>query len=537
MCGLRKLTRLLFGFLILISLTAPVFGQEGTGAITGVVTDDTGQPLPGVLVSVSGAHGIRSATTDEAGRYTVSDLIPGVYDVKVELSGFTTMEQSEVNVEAGGKTADVPFTMKPGSLQELMVVTASRIETPLINAPATMSVLNSSAIEASAADDYGDLLRAVPGLNVIQTSARDMNLTSRQSTSTLANGQLALLDGRSIYQDFFGMILWDFLPVNFNEIKQIEVIRGPASAVWGANAQTGVINVITKTPREMAGTSLTFTASVFDREVEGGPDVSTGSAFGGNIVHAGIINDAWSYKLSGGYYDSDPFSRPVGLVPRSTVPGTSIPTGGFPYSAVNFDNTGTSQPKFDARIDQELDRDSRLTYAGGYAGSEGIIHTGIGPFDIQDGTYLAYGKVNYSRGNFKANFFTNIMDGEAINLLTAGANGQPINFLFKNNTYDFELAHTIIAGGSNIISFGGNYRRNNFDLSLAPNGDNRNEIGAYIQDEIFTENFRIVLGARVDKFDVIEDPVFSPRVTFMYKPTPEHALRASFNRAFVSPPW
>ena len=113
-------------------------------------------------------------------------------------------------------------------------------------------------------------MRAVPGVNVIQTSARDINVTSRQATSTLATSQLALLDGRTIYQDFFGFVLWDFLPVNLNEIKQIEVIRGPASAVWGANAQTGVVNIITKSPREIAGTTLTFPAEIFDRDVEGG---------------------------------------------------------------------------------------------------------------------------------------------------------------------------------------------------------------------------------------------------------------------------
>ena len=51
--------------------------------------------------------------------------------------------------------------------------------------------------------------------------------------------------------------MWDFLPVNLNEIKQIEVIRGPASAVWGANAFHGVVNVISKSPREIQGTSVT----------------------------------------------------------------------------------------------------------------------------------------------------------------------------------------------------------------------------------------------------------------------------------------
>ena len=107
-------------------------------------------------------------------------------------------------------------------------------------------------IQNSPATNIGDLLRAVPGVNVTQVSARDINITTRGATSTLATSQLALVDGRSIYLDFFGMVMWDFVPTNPREIKQIEVIRGPASAVWGANAMSGVVNVITKTPRELA---------------------------------------------------------------------------------------------------------------------------------------------------------------------------------------------------------------------------------------------------------------------------------------------
>src|SRR3989454_3420566 len=144
--------------------------------------------------------------------------------------------------------------------EETVVVSASKTETTLINAPATMSVVSSEEILTSPAQNYGDLLRSVPGLNVIQLSARDVEMTSRQGTSTLVNSQLALLDGRSIYLDFFGLVLWDFVPTNQSDIKQIEVVRGPASAIWGANALTGVVNIITKSPREAAtrGTNLIF---------------------------------------------------------------------------------------------------------------------------------------------------------------------------------------------------------------------------------------------------------------------------------------
>ena len=145
--------------------------------------------------------------------------------------------------------------------EEQVVVTASKTEEQLVNAPAAVSVITNETIQNSPATNIGDLLRAVPGVNVTQVSARDINLTTRGATSTLSTSQLALVDGRSIYLDFFGMVMWDLVPSNPNDIKQIEVIRGPASAVWGANAMTGVVNVITRTPREMAATRRAATRS------------------------------------------------------------------------------------------------------------------------------------------------------------------------------------------------------------------------------------------------------------------------------------
>jgi outer membrane receptor protein involved in Fe transport len=413
----------------------------------------------------------------------------------------------------------------PVTFSEIVVVTASRVEQQLIDAPATMSVLPSQNLESSPAQNYGDLLRSVPGLNVTQLSARDVNLTSRAATNTLATSQLALLDGRSIYLDFFGFIAWDFLPVNTNEIKQIEVIRGPASAVWGANALTGVVNILTKSPREMQGTTVTLGAGAIDRSAPGN-DLGTGSLFYVNGSHAQAVNDRLAFRVSAGVYTSDPLPRPVGAIPNGT--GTQYPS---------FENQGTTQPKVDARVDYDFaDGKQHLVFGAGVAGTEGIIHTGIGPFDIQSGTALGYGKVNYSNGNFKLNFFVNILNGEAPALLAVGADGRPINFLFDTQTYDIEFGNFHVFAGKHLLSYGGNYRRNNFSLSIAPRGDNRNELGGYLQDEIFiSDHFRWVIGARVDKFDVIDDPVFSPRTTFVVKPTRDHAFRVSYNKAFQSP--
>ena len=144
--------------------------------------------------------------------------------------------------------------------------------------------------------------------------------------------------------------------------------------------------------------------------------------------------------------------------------------------------------------------------------------------------------MRYTRGGLKFNVFTNILNGDASGLLAVGTNGQPIPFTFNTQSYDIELGNINTLGTRNVLSYGGNVRFNNFDLSIAPRGDNRTELGAYVQDEMFLNNYvRLNLGARLDKFGSIDDPVFSPRVALILKPTADQAIRVSFNKAFRAP--
>ena len=416
---------------------------------------------------------------------------------------------------------------EPVAYEEQVVVTVNKTEQQLVNAPASVSVVGEEMIQNSPATNIGDLLRSVPGLNVTQVSARDVNLTSRGATGTLATSQLALVDGRSIYLDFYGMVMWDLVPSNFDEVRQIEVIRGPASAVWGANAMSGVINIITRTPRELAargGSSLTIGLGTFNREVAD-DDADLGSLLYVRGSRAQAVDDHWSYKLSAGYLTQDPLPRPSGSIPNALQ---------TPYPS--FTNEGTSQPKFDARVDYDMDGGGSVSISGGVAGTEGLIHTGIGPFDISSGTLMTYLSTRYQKDGRRIAFFTNLLDGEGTNLLARGSTGQPLPLVFDTKTFDIEASDVRTIGTRHALTFGGNYRHNTFDISIAPVGDNRNEAGVFAQDEMFLgDHFRWIVGGRVDKLSSIEDPVFSPRTTFMVKPNAAQTFRVSFSRAFRSP--
>src|SRR5262245_49947217 len=381
----------------------------------------------------------------------------------VVLGTALAMSAASASLAAQGQSTQSNTSSKPDQTQtkpettvkETVVVSASKTEQQLVNAPATMTVLDPAAIAGQSSTNYADILRSVPGLNVTQISARDINVTSRASTSSLATSELTLLDGRSLYQDFFGFTMWDFMPVNLNDIKRIEVVRGPASAVWGANAMNGVINVITKTPRENPGTTVTFGFGNFPLSVRGHGG-GQGYLYYLNASHAQAINDRLSYRVSGGGYSQDAMPRPTGIIPGSPGQGTAYPA---------YSNEGTDQPKVDARVDYDFPDHSRsMSFSGGFAGTSGIMHSGIGPFSIDNGSTMSYGKFNYNQNAFHVQAFLNVLNGNATNLLTVGPDALPIPLDFDTKTFDVEAGHSLVTGTKNVLTYGGNVRMNRFEL-------------------------------------------------------------------------
>jgi outer membrane receptor protein involved in Fe transport len=529
-------TCLAVGFL----LSAAISSQAQT-ALSGTIIDDSGAVLPGATVHLTGGTVRRTTTSGPLGDYTFAPVPRGTYQITATLAGFTQV--SRTTISAADENVTVPAITLTAALTEVVVVSANRIESSLLDSPATVTVVSSETLNDTVAHNVGDVLRSVPGVNVIQVSARDINLTTRQSTLTIPTSGLVLLDGRSINLDFFGMVLWDWVPSNLSEIRQIEVIRGPASAVWGASALTGVVNIITKTPRETVGRTATLFGGLFSRDAGSTAGGRRGAEFGGNASITAAPNATWSYRLSAGYFNSDPLPRPVGQIPiishprdpGTTVGGAVYPIDGTGPVGAAFANKGTRQPRFDARVDQEIDN-GRITYAAGIAGTSGIIHSGIGPFDIQPGSKMAYTKINYRKGAFKLNGFGNFVDAQAPNLLIDDpTTGRPLELNFSTQTYDLEAAHAVAVGGRHALSYGGNVRHNRFAVTIAPTAHRRNEIGGYLLDEILVDRVRVAVGGRLDKFGNISHPVFSPRLSATYKVTPHQAVRASYNKAFRPP--
>jgi outer membrane receptor protein involved in Fe transport len=467
-------------------------------AIAGTVRDASGGVLPGATVSATPAGGgaIVSVTTGANGRYAL-DVPAGAYRLRIDLDGFGPFT-IEVTVGAAPVAQDAVLTLPVYA--DTVVVTGTRAPEALRSAPVAMTVVRTPEIESTPAAHYGELLRSTPGVNTIELSARDIQISTRTATGRNARTTLALLDGRTMYQDYFGMVLWDLLPVSFDEVKQVEVLRGPGSALWGANALTGVINIITKSPREMIGTRAR--AALGSRGVrEAG------------LVHAGVRGRV-GYKVSGSYFTQDAWERP-----------TSLP-GGIPLPP--YQSEGTEQFKVDARLDVAGTEDTNWRFDGGFASSGGVILVAVGPYDARE-LRQGYASAEYSRGSRSLSAFFTAHGSKYASLL--GPDSSDISSQFLQ--VEAKDARTI--GRRHLLVYGGSFKHSHFDLSFVPDVHRREEAGAFITDDfVLNDRTRLTGGVRLDWFNTF-GAFASPRAGVRFDVRAGHTVRATYNRAYVAP--
>ncbi|HEU5311442.1 MAG TPA: TonB-dependent receptor, partial [Candidatus Eisenbacteria bacterium] len=444
------------------------------------------------------------------GRFVIPEVPPGAWTIVASRLGYA-WARVPCSLPEGTDTLHVLLSMTPSALPlEVLVVTASRREEPLDRVPAAVTVLRSRDVQERPADNYGSLLRNVPGVNVSQVSAFDMSISSRNATGVLPQGQLAMVDNRTVYQDFNGFVLWNAVPIDPLEVRQIEIVRGPGSAVWGANAVDGVIHVLTKSPREMKGTVIRA----------GGGELGAANI---HAVHA-AEHGRWSYRVSGGWSQQDPYDRPQG-----TIPGTEGPASpnGTPYPA--YPNEGLDQPRGNARLDYQADERTTLSASGGYAGLSGIFLTPIGPYSFADAGSETFLKLDWIRKSTRISAFANRNDVDGRFLLS----GEPSGSL--TNLYDVSFSTSRNAGPKHVLAYGANGRHADYEIDFAPGAEARSSLGAYAQDEVtIARRWRWVLGARWDYIEEVGHAV-SPRTGLLFSPVEDQTVRVSYNRAFLAP--
>ncbi len=138
-------------------------------------------------------------------------------------------------------------------LLNLEVVSATRSESKLSESPVPISVITADDIASSGLDNIPDVLARLAEIDVLRIGASQTEVSIRGKGINFNRRLLTMIDGRTEYNDLFGVTLWNAFPISMDDIERIEVVRGPASALFGANAYSGVINIITKKATKTEG--------------------------------------------------------------------------------------------------------------------------------------------------------------------------------------------------------------------------------------------------------------------------------------------
>lgn len=525
--------------LTVAGLVAPIFtlgAQEGaaTGTIVGRVTDATsGEAIGGARVqglALPGRTLAGSATAGGEGRFRLGTLVPGRYVVVVTRIGYLRRAVDTVNVTAGGTTTlDVALREAPSTLDQI-VTTASR-GTPekALEAPASISVVSSEEIERRPAVTTADLVRNTPGVDATQGGIAQSNVVVRGFNNAFSGSLLMLQDYRFAGVPSLRVNIPLLMTGTMDDVERIEVLLGPASALYGPNSGNGVLHVITKSPFASQGTSLT---------IDGGQQ----SIFRGGLRTAQRISDKVAFKLSGEYFTGRDFRYQDPAEPRQF--GTTFLTPQARRGQANARDFDVQRYSTEARVDVRPSANTEAITTVGYTNvGSGIELTGAnGASQISNWTYTNL-QQRFRWNRLFVQAFANLSDaGNRDSLDTRGTfllrSGQPI--VDQSRVYSAQVQHGLKVGPTDFV-YGADFIRTDPRTGGTISGRNEDidrvtETGAYIQSTTaLTPKFDLLAAVRLDRNNVIQGSQFSPRAALVYKPTENHNLRATFNRAFSTP--
>ncbi len=388
-------------------------------------------------------------------------------------------------------------------IKEETVSIASRYEQPISQAPSNVYVITDDDIRQSGASDLPTVLRRIPGLEIMQVTGADFNVSMRGNNQLNSNKLLVMVDGRSIYVDVQGSVHWKSIPVTLPEIKRIEVQKGPASVLYGFNAFDGIINIITKSPEEMKGTM-----------------VQIGGGTYGTLSSAAIYANSYKkvgFRLSYGHDQTQQWRNDDALAYR--------------------DN------KFNVQTEYALGGESKISLSGGLVDvnrfdgfvTDAAVQTGV--------PNLGYAQASYDRPNFFVRAFWNgyYNDGSIVTnpLLAPFLRFTDRRFssdqMLRSNTYNVEALKGVELGNTTRLTAGINYRHNTLSLNLLDRYRTEDRLGLYVQSEWKpSQMFQVIGGVRYDLHTFIS-PTISPRGSLLFNLAPDHTFRATIAVGYRPP--
>lgn len=494
-------------------------GFKATDAnLFGHVTDKkTGEHLPYMTVLLKGTT--IGTVTESSGHYYLKNLPEGNFVLVVKAVGYKAVERPVVLKRGVTQEVNIELEEDLVALDEV-VVSANRNETKRREAPTLVKVLDDKMFEVSGASCLAEGLGFQPGVRVENSC---QNCGSAQVRINGLDGPYTqlLIDSRPVFSALSGVYGLEQIPANM--IERVEVMRGGGSALFGASAIAGTINVITKEPQRNMGQ---VSHNIMNIGGSGAWDNVT--SLNGSMVtenrKAGMYIFAQGRNRSGYDRDGDGFTELPKIKSKMVGFRTYLKTGVYTrltaeyHTVQEFRRGGDSlsQPPHEAMIAEQLDHD---------------IHTGSVKFDY------------YSPNEkHRLSVFSSLQHIDRESYYGTGRNP---------NAYGGTDNMTLVAG----TQYAGHFDRVLFmpsdltaglefsydDVHDVIRGYNRDFLqttrvmSAFLQNEWKDERWGFLVGGRLDKHNLLDAPVFSPRVNLRFNPSADLNFRASYSAGFRAP--
>ncbi|HEU0078269.1 MAG TPA: TonB-dependent receptor [Longimicrobiaceae bacterium] len=420
-----------------------------------------------------------------------------------------------------------------------IVVSASKRPEKALNAPARVEVVGERAIDERPAVSATEHLRSVPGIDIASTGLQSSNVVARGFNNIFSGSLHALTDNRIAGVPSLRVNLLHFVPSNNEDLQRMEVVLGPGAALYGPNTANGILHMITRSPLDYQGNSLTVAGG--ERDV-----------FHGTFRTSHLLGENFGFKVSGQYLRGTEW----GYTDKAETDEQLKFASNLPfYRADLMRAVGIDQADAQERIDRIGLRDNDVERWGGEARADwrirpdltaiasvgtttsvsGVELTGLGASQVRDWRYTYYQlRTNWDR--LFAQVYLNTSDAGDTYLLRNGAPIQDQSKLLVG-----QLQHGLSLGERQNFTYGADYTlttpvTNGTINGLYEDDDETREFGAYLQSETaISPMLDLVLAGRVDTHSALPEPLFSPRAALVFKPAENQAFRVAFNRAFSTP--
>lgn len=289
--------------------------------------------------------------------------------------------------------------------------------------PVTMEILTQEDIRRSGAVDLAEVLRQVNGVNVVQKTTQQYDVSIRGYNQHNAQRLLVLVNGRQVYLDHYGYTEWATIPVQLEEIRQIEVVKGPNTALFGFNAVNGVINIVTYNP-------------LYDDRDVAGARVGSQNYRQGYYIQTFKPSEEFAFRVSAGATKADRFRTSVNLSPSLESGNTQSGFNGNVRDVANLDAmwqvTGWAQIR--AEVSASNVHMGRTSSLGDLMKSE---------YETKSAK-LSY-EADTSYGLIKANIYKNFLDWDYRFSVLGGKSrvDQSVLVAQLEDTYQINSKHTV----------------------------------------------------------------------------------------------